>query len=146
MWKIIERKGEKKMVFWIFVVLAIAFFIMAHFYVLDLEDLWVILGAVATTIGVVMLVIVIALHCGSKGTSAEYRERYKALVYKSETEACRDKFGIVNKNYIDEVQNWNENLSYNKEVQRDFWIGIFIPNIYDEFQTIDLNSIEYKTD
>lgn len=132
------------MILGVFVILAIAFFIMTWQQFLDLEEIWVPLGVISTAGIVIMLIIIICTHCGTGGTVAKYRETYKSLVYKSETEACRDEFGIVNKDYIDEVQRWNEDLSFNKGVQRDFWIGVFVPNIYDEFQFIDLNSIKYK--
>ena len=31
-----------------------------------------------------------------------------------------------------------EDLSANQKNQRDFWIGIYIPNIYDQFEFIEL--------
>ena len=71
-------------------------------------------------------------------------QRYDALTYKSQTESIRDEFGIVNKDYIDEVQEWNEDIASNQRMQRDFWLGIFIPNIYDDFELIDLDSIQYR--
>lgn len=133
------------MLFWIFIVLAVVSFIFARLYVFDCEGGWIALGVICAVISAVMLFIILGLHCGTNGMVASCRERYKSLMYKAETEACRDEFGIVNKDYIDEVQNWNEDLSYNKAMQRDFWVGIFVPNIYDEFELIDLNSIKYKT-
>lgn len=71
-------------------------------------------------------------------TTAEMRQEYKALVYKVNTESARDEFGIRNKDIIDEVQEWNTNLAFEKNAQRDFWVGIFVPNIYDEFDFIEL--------
>lgn len=132
------------MVLVISIILTVAFFIMAFQYVFDLEEIWLPLGVVSTAITVVMMIIIVSTHCGTGGVVAKYRETYKSLVYKAETEACRDEFGIVNKDYIDEVQSWNEDLSSNKAYQRDFWIGVFVPNIYDEFELIDLDSIKYK--
>ena len=61
-------------------------------------------------------------------------------MYKAETESYYDEFGLLNKDVIDEIQKWNEDLVFNQEMQDNFWLGIYIPNIYDEFQTID-----YKT-
>jgi len=43
----------------------------------------------------------------------------------------------LNKEVIDEIQDWNENITYYKNIQKDFWVGIFVPNVYDQFETID---------
>lgn len=135
------------MIFWFFIILTALLFAGVKCFESDYEwsSLLVGLGVVSALISVVLLIIILVCNCGAKGTLAGQRERYKALMYKVETESCRDEFGIVNKDYIDEVQSWNEDLSYNKAMQRDFWVGIFIPNIYDEFKLVDLNSIKYKT-
>lgn len=69
----------------------------------------------------------------ASATKAEMRQEYKALVYKVNTESARDEFGVRNKDIIDEVQEWNTNLAFEKNAQRDFWVGIFVPNIYDAF-------------
>lgn len=65
------------------------------------------------------------------------KERYNAIIYKVESGACRDEFGLLNKKVIDEIQDWNESVTYNKNIQEDFWVGIFIPNVYDQFEIID---------
>ena len=93
----------------------------------------------------IISIIVISVNCiGSEGEKLAYEQRYESLIYKAKTESIRDEFGIVNKEYIDEVQAWNEDVIKYKEWQRDFWIGIFIPNIYDDFETIDLGNIQFK--
>ena len=35
---------------------------------------------------------------------------------------------------MDEIRKWNENLAYHKEIQCDFWVGIYYPNVYDNFE------------
>ena len=54
-----------------------------------------------------------------------------------ESGACRDEFGLLNKEVIDEIQSWNESIIYNQKMQNDFWVGVFCPNVYDQFETID---------
>ena len=66
-----------------------------------------------------------------------FQETHKALTYKLESGACRDELGLLSKSVIDEIQDWNESIVRKKNFQKDFWIGIFYPNIYDEFETID---------
>lgn len=136
------------MIFWIFVialVVGIVLFVLSNncsfFYNWDLfavADICISIIAV-----VVMGVIIAATHVAANGEKLAYEQRYDSLIYKAGTESIRDEFGIVNKEYIDEVQAWNEDVIKYKEWQRDFWIGIFIPNIYDDVETIDLESIQY---
>lgn len=93
----------------------------------------------------IISIIVISVNCiGSEGVRLAYEQRYESLIYKARTESIRDEFGIINKDYIDEIQAWNENVVKLKNWEKDFWIGIFVPNIYGEFETIDLSEISYK--
>ncbi len=93
----------------------------------------------------IISIIVISVNCiGSEGVRLAYEQRYESLIYKAKTESIRDEFGVINKDYIDEIQEWNENVVKLKNWEKDFWIGIFVPNIYGEFETIDLSEISYK--
>lgn len=97
-------------------------------------------GTVAVISGLVVLIMLIAIIASSCGINAKvhmWRETYTALTYKLESGACRDEFGLLSKEIIDEVQDWNQNVAYNQNIQRDFWIGIFYPNVFDEFEMID---------
>lgn len=85
----------------------------------------------------VMLIIIFANQIGDRALFESNQERYNALIYKVESDSYRDEFGLLNKEVIDEIQEWNEDLAFRKSNQRDFWIGIFIPNIYDDFEKID---------
>lgn len=90
--------------------------------------------------GLALFICVICLIGQFTGVEArleQSRERYEAITYKVESGACRDEFGLLNKEVVDEIQEWNESVSYYKSVQKDFWIGVFYPNVYDEFETID---------
>lgn len=69
-------------------------------------------------------------------------EKYKALTYKLESEACRDQFGLLNKEIIDEVQNWNVKVTYYKAMEDNFWVGIYYPDVYGDLGTIDYETYE----
>lgn len=90
--------------------------------------------------GIIMAIMIAVFACTYSGVNAQVeknKERYNAITYKVESGACRDEFGLLNKEVIDEIQNWNENITYYKNIQKDFWVGIFVPNVYDQFETID---------
>lgn len=97
--------------------------------------------------GIVFFIMITVMCCnyiGSDTDIAVNQETYKSLVYKAETEAIRDEFGIVNKEYIDEIQNWNTDVVGYQTLTHNFWVGILYPDWYDEFETIDLSKIEMK--
>lgn len=90
----------------------------------------------------VMLFIIVFAHATSDAYVATNEERYEALCYKAYSEYCRDEFGLLNKEVVDEIQNWNEDLVRFQSLQKDFWLGIFYPNVYDQFETIEYSEIK----
>ena len=102
---------------------------------------WCTFGVIFTVVGALASMIIGVFMCinltMADVTKAANQERYKALTYKLESDAYKDEFGLINKSVIDEIQDWNEDVVSNKALQRNFWIGICIPNIYDDFETID---------
>lgn len=135
------------MIFWIFVIIAVAGYIgyaVAYLCENDMGTIFGIIAAITTGVTAILLIPIIVNNVTAIGEKTILEQRYDALTYKSQTESIRDEFGIVNKDYIDEVQEWNEDIASNQRMQRDFWLGIFIPNIYDDFELIDLDSIQYR--
>lgn len=102
------------------------------------------ISVISGIIAVIMLAVIICQHCGIDAQVQKWRETYTALTYKLESGACRDEFGLLSKEIIDEIQHWNEDVAYNKRIQRDFWMGIFYPNVFDEFETIDYERYQGK--
>ena len=140
------------MLFWIFVIallIGIGLFIVGvrHWDHDKHPILYYNNGAMAITgtiLTIISAMVIVGMLCGistnyisANADLAKYQETYKALTYKLESEACRDEFGLLNKTIIDEIQDWNESIVRKKNFQKDFWVGIFYPNIYDELKTID---------
>ena len=107
-----------------------------------------VLGTVIATIcgiATIISLIIIILQFTTIGSYLEKsREIYKAITYKVESDACRDEFGLLNKEVIDEIQEWNKNVRCYQNIQDNFWVGIYYPNVFDEFETIDYESFEKK--
>ena len=105
------------------------------------DDVFLGIGSLITLImGLTVLVMSIILLTNSIGIDAEIEESkeiYKAINYKVESGACRDELGLLNKEVIDEIQEWNKNVVYKQKIQDDFWVGVFYPNVYDQFETIE---------
>ena len=126
------------MLFWIFVILfIIGLVIMKTDCVEYLGELLAVIGGIA----VVTSLIIITLEYTTIDSYLEAnREIYKAITYKVESDACKDELGLLSKDVIDEIQEWNKDVRYYQNIQDNFWIGIFYPNVYDEFETIDYES------
>lgn len=100
--------------------------------------------AVAGILLVGMIGGVIGETIQAEALKASYTETYNSLIYKMESTTCRDEFGFLNKEVIDEVAEWNKTISYKKIAQDNIWVGCFTPDIYDDFELIDYMSFVPK--
>lgn len=140
------------MIFWIFVILlvvGIGCLVISniswdrdkHYFLYMHDDKFELYGGivmfVSAVVLVIMLVFIVGNHITAGADVASNTEKYKALTYKLESGACVDEFGLLSKSVIDEIQDWNEDVAYRKNVQEDFWVGIFFPNVFDQFEIID---------
>ena len=130
------------MLFWSFIILFVVGIILYKVFEFEL------LGELATAISGFAILISLFLIIGEYITTDSYlektREQYKAITYKIESDACRDEFGLLNKEVIDEIQEWNKDVRFYHNIQDNFWLGIYYPNVFDEFETIDYESFEKK--
>ena len=135
-------KGNKNMLFWSFIILFVVGIILYKVFEFEL------LGELVTAISGFAVLISLFLIIGEYTTMDSYlektREQYKAITYKIESEVCRDEFGLLNKEVIDEIQEWNKDVRFYQNIQDNFWVGIYYPNVFDEFETIDYESFEKK--
>lgn len=131
------------MLFWLFVIITIVGILIACFsYDFDwFGEATAFIGGIAT---VISLIIIIAQFATVDSNLEANREIFKALTYKVESEDCRDEFGLLNKEVIDEIQDWNKDVRFYQSIQNNFWVGIYYPNVFDEFETIDYESFNGK--
>ena len=154
------------MIFWIFVLLSIVsmvtLFVTRNIcdkyekgkskfndfvYWHDEPIIWTcgVFAVISGIVAIIMFICVVNAQISADGCKAKYEQTYSALIYKSQAESIRDEFGIVNKEYIDEVQAWNEWISKCKTYSNDFWIGIFYPKkVYQDLELIDLEEIKMR--
>ena len=94
---------------------------------------WVLLGILA-----IMGIIVIYNSIGIEGKIASCHQRYESLTYQLENNLYDNDNDLGKKELYDQIQAWNEDLAEGKAMQHDIWDGAFYPNIYDEFDFIEL--------
>lgn len=81
-------------------------------------------------------------YLGVDGYVSQMNTRYEMLTYQYENDVYENDNNIGKRELITDIQSWNEDLAWRKENQRDLWIGIYIPNIYDQFESISLDKKE----
>lgn len=103
-----------------------------------------------TTIGfafVGALLIIIDIFCAinvayqnvhAKGFVEACKQRYNSLVYQLENNLYDNDNDLGKKELYNQIQYWNEDLAKGKALQNDFWLGAFYPDVYDQFDFIDL--------
>lgn len=133
------------LVFIITLVLTVVFLVVAILatnFCSDVADVVSVVGAVLSVIGlfatIIMLISIIFANVGSEGKIAANQRRYESLVYQLENDLYDNDNDLGKKELYDEIRDWNENLAEGKAMQHDIWIGWFYPNIYDEFEFIEM--------
>ena len=125
------------MIFWVILLITIAFFIWGFFSDWDfIPLLGSIIGGAAS---LVLAIAIIVSHLGINGYVESCKTRYDMLVYQYENNFYDNDNDVGKYELVQDIRAWNEDLSKNKELQDDFWVGIFYPNIYDQFEFIEIN-------
>lgn len=124
------------MIFWIFVIVMAAAIVCSA--ILDDPEFFVSIAAINGTIAIIMLVFIIVGGVGPDAKIAKYQARYDSLVYQYENDIYDNDNDLGKRDLMEDIEEWNTDLAYHKQIQRNFWVGIFYPNIYDYFDFIEL--------
>ena len=134
------------MIFWITLIVVVIFAVLAIVFFDSWDFEWVsmlstIISVIAGIAFVVMLIVVIVNNVGIEASIESNKQRYESLVYQAENNLYENDNDLGKKEIVNQIQEYNSNLAYNKKIQSDLWVGIFYPNIYDQFDYISLDSI-----
>ena len=97
-------------------------------------------AAISSIVAVIMTTVLIVGNISIRTNIPATRVRYESLVYQYENNLYENDNDVGKKELMKEIQEWNEDLANGKTYQRDFWVGIFVPNVYDEFDFIEVES------
>lgn len=129
------------MLFLIMVVLIIIGIVLMHNDNENVGSIWTI-GFLSVCIGVVGTAIAGGFlsegYMNVRGKIKKLNNRYESLVYQYEHDIYDNDNDLGKRDLMEDIQRWNEDLAWYQGAQNDFWIGIFIPDIYDQFNYIVL--------
>ena len=95
---------------------------------------------ISSIAALVMTIFIIMGNISIRANVPAMRVRYESLVYQYEKNLYENENDVGKKELMDQIQEWNEKIANGKTYQRDFWVGIFVPNVYDEFDFIEVES------
>lgn len=127
------------MLFWIFMISLIIGVMMLS----TVRDSHIAMAASILGIGLFGVIISVASLCinyiGIDGDVERNQVRYDSLMYQYENCLYDNDNDVGKKELMSEIQSWNEDLAWYKTMQRNPWVGIYIPNVYDQFDFIELH-------
>ena len=131
------------MLFWLFVIVMVVgiFLIILDAHFLYKNDLTFDIGMTMALVGFVAvltsILIIFFSHIGLDAKVEQSNARYESLVYQYENDIYDNDNDLGKRDLMEDIQEWNENISYKQEMQDNFWVGIYYPNIYDQFKLIE---------
>jgi uncharacterized membrane protein YgaE (UPF0421/DUF939 family) len=129
------------MLFWLVVLsivvcLGLAVYLEKRFH--DYSGPFLVIAIIGFIVAIIMLIVIIVENINVDAYVAENQMRYEMLVYQYENDIYDNDNDLGKRDLMEDIQEWNEDLAYYREAQDDFWVGIFHPNVYDQFEFIEL--------
>lgn len=84
-----------------------------------------------------MGIVILVENSGTDAKMEDLRQRGEILEYQLENDLYDNDNDIGKKELYSEIEDYNSTVIKGKRMQRDFWYGIFYPNIYDYLEPID---------
>ena len=112
-------------------------FILTKFSSCDSVWFFSALGAVVFgVIDILMILCAIDVNIRKEAAVAYWQQRYDAIVYQLENNLYDNDNDVGKKELYNQIQAWNEELAANKVMQDNIWVGMFYPDVFDDFDFI----------
>lgn len=84
---------------------------------------------------------IIKIYSEADATVKTYQQKYDNIIYQLESDMYKEN-NIGLRDLMVEVESWNENVIEKKELVNDFWFGIYYPDVYEQFEPINLSEYD----
>lgn len=135
------------MLFWLFVIvlaIGVAAIILGSWMYnhtnYDTDWLQIIGITIVVVMSIAILVsgiLILDNYCNADARVASNKEIYKSLTYQLKNNMYDNDNELGKKELYNQIQEWNKDVVYYQNIQDNFWFGIYYPNVYDQFETID---------
>lgn len=106
----------------------------------DSDEIIDALSIITITLAIIILIVGIIIgftHIFAEATRAEILAEREVLQWEiDQNPYINDDDVVGHKELFNEIREWNKELAYNKKCERNFWIGIFVPNIYSDIEPL----------
>lgn len=128
------------MLFFIFIAVLIASVLIVTFtnVVSNLHLFSSLLCAISIVALCISIIALAFNYIGVDASITTWEKQYESLTYQLDNHLYDNDNDIGKKELMNQIQDWNTDLAYRKTIQRNFWVGIYYPNVYDEFEFINL--------
>ena len=94
----------------------------------------------ALVVVIIMLMVIGINALSAPATRAQFEAEYEVLSWEVENDVyAADDDVVGRKELYNHVREWNKTLAAKQAGEKNFWYGIFVPNVYGDLQTIELN-------
>ena len=94
----------------------------------------------ALVIVIIMLMVIGINALSAPATRAQLEAEYEVLSWEVENDIyAADDDVVGRKELYNHVRDWNKTLASKQAGEKNFWYGIFVPDIYGDLKTIKLN-------
>ena len=90
----------------------------------------------------IMLIFIIVANLGAPSDIVANQQIYNSLTYQVENNLYDNDNEVGKAELVKQVTEWNTGLARGKYDQNNIWYGIFIPDIYDNFEFIPIENIK----
>lgn len=112
-------------------------FISTKFSSYDSIWLFSLIGAILFgVVDILMILCAIDVNISKEANVAGWQQRYDSIVYQLDNNLYDNDNDVGKKELYDQIQAWNEDLAVNKVMQDNIWVGIFYPDVFDNFEFI----------
>lgn len=97
----------------------------------------IILASLLVVVAIGMGIVILVENSGTDAKMEDLRQRGEILEYQLENDLYDNDNDLGKRELYSEIEDYNSTIIKGKRMQRDFWYGIFYPDIYDCLEPID---------